>query len=77
MRRSGLPVVCVLVAAFAASGCGGGSESSGAGTVNWYVFNEPGGAYDAAVATCNKQADGLLQDQVRPACPPTPTSSAS
>src|SRR5215211_2712192 len=38
-------------------GCGGGS-SGGARDVNWYVFNEPGGGYDAAVAQCNKQAAG-------------------
>ena len=39
--------------------CGGGGEGgSGARAINWYVFNEPGGAYDAAVADCNKQAGG-------------------
>jgi multiple sugar transport system substrate-binding protein len=49
--------LCALVAAVAA-GCG--SESGGAATptINWYVFNEPGGAYDEAVADCNEQADG-------------------
>ena len=38
--------------------CGGGEGGSGARAINWYVFNEPGGAYDAAVADCNKQAGG-------------------
>ena len=38
--------------------CGGDEGGSGARAINWYVFNEPGGAYDAAVADCNKQADG-------------------
>ncbi len=38
--------------------CGGGEGGSGARAINWYVFNEPGGAYDAAVEDCNKQAGG-------------------
>lgn len=43
-----------------AIGCGvGGDEgASGARAVNWYVFNEPGGAFDKAVADCNKEAEG-------------------
>jgi multiple sugar transport system substrate-binding protein len=40
-----------------ATGCGS-SSSSGSRTLKWYVFNEPGGGYDAAVANCNKQANG-------------------
>jgi multiple sugar transport system substrate-binding protein len=39
------------------AGCGGGS-SSGPTRVSWYVFNEPGGGYEGAVANCNKQAAG-------------------
>ncbi len=49
-----------LVAAFAA-GCGGGGSASGARTINWYVFNEPGGAYQKAVDMCNKQAGGAYK----------------
>jgi multiple sugar transport system substrate-binding protein len=42
-----------------ATGCGGGDEGGGgAAELNWYVFKEPGGAYDQAVANCNKQANG-------------------
>jgi multiple sugar transport system substrate-binding protein len=41
------------------TGCGiGGDEASGPRTVNWYAFNEPGGAYEQSIADCNKQADG-------------------
>ena len=48
-----------LAAAAAAAGCGsGGREEGGARTLNWYVFNEPGGAYDEAVNRCNRQAAG-------------------
>src|SRR5215211_1490757 len=50
----------VCAAAFAA-GCGSGGESSGPPTINWYVFNEPGGAYEQAVANCNKQAKGRFK----------------
>jgi multiple sugar transport system substrate-binding protein len=48
----------VAVAALVLGGCGGGGSGSGPPTVKWYVFNEPGGAYDQAVANCNKQARG-------------------
>src|SRR3954447_26963697 len=47
----------VLLAALLAAGCGS-SSTKGPPTLNWYVFNEPGGGYDAAVANCNKQAAG-------------------
>jgi multiple sugar transport system substrate-binding protein len=50
-------LLAVLAATLGAAGCGSG-ESGGGRTVNWYVFSEPGGAYDAAVSTCNKQAAG-------------------
>jgi multiple sugar transport system substrate-binding protein len=41
--------------------CGSGEGGSGARAINWYVFNEPGGSYDAAVKDCNKQAGGRYQ----------------
>src|SRR4051812_44190134 len=49
-------LMIVLGAATAGAGCGGDSGDSK--IVNWYVFNEPGGGYDAAVAQCNKEAAG-------------------
>ena len=55
--RACVPQLCGLVAALTAGG-GGGGEGGAAGPINWYVFNEPGGAYDKAVADCNKQAKG-------------------
>jgi multiple sugar transport system substrate-binding protein len=42
-------------------GCGGDDESGGPATINWYVFNEPGGGYDAAVDQCNQTADGRFK----------------
>src|SRR3954451_21850092 len=47
----------VLLAALLGPGCVWGSNK-GPPTLNWYVFNEPGGGYDAAVANCNKQNAG-------------------
>jgi multiple sugar transport system substrate-binding protein len=49
----------VLAAVLA--GCGSSGEGGGSKTVNWYVFNEPGGGYDGAVSTCNKQAKGAYK----------------
>jgi multiple sugar transport system substrate-binding protein len=43
--------------ALAVAACGG-SGGSGPPKVNWYVFQEPSGAYNDAVANCNKQANG-------------------
>jgi trehalose/maltose transport system substrate-binding protein len=53
--------VVTALAVATAAGCGGGGSGGGSRTVNWYVFSEPGGAYDAAVATCNKQAKGAYK----------------
>ena len=58
--RAFAPLLATLIVAFAA-GCGGGDSGSGSKTINWYVFSEPGGAYDAAVTTCNKQAKGAYK----------------
>jgi multiple sugar transport system substrate-binding protein len=55
--RQLLVAIVVTFASVAALGCGGGS-SGGPTTLNWYVFKEPGGAFDKAVADCNKQANG-------------------
>jgi multiple sugar transport system substrate-binding protein len=53
-RAAALGAVCAVALA---AGCGSGG-GGGTPTLNWYVFKEPGGAYDQAVATCNKQAKG-------------------
>ncbi len=65
MRTGRSPLVAVLLALAAAAvgacGVGGDEGGSGARAINWYVFNEPGGAYDQAVQECNKQAGGRYQ----------------
>src|SRR3954452_25508764 len=52
----GLCALAVLAMAIVTAGCGG--SSGGPPNVSFYVFNEPGGAFDAAVSQCNKQAAG-------------------
>jgi multiple sugar transport system substrate-binding protein len=46
--------------ALIAAGCGFSSDTGGGKgpAVTWYVFNEPGGAFDQAIKTCNEQAKG-------------------
>jgi len=65
MRRRGL-ATCVAACVVALAGCGYGGDSGGARTINWYVFKEPGGAFDKAVATCNQQANGRYQLKLVP-----------
>src|SRR5690606_18384050 len=53
--------VAAAVAAVALGGCFGlGSQdaSTGGRSINWYVFNEPGGAYEQAIKDCNDQSNG-------------------
>jgi multiple sugar transport system substrate-binding protein len=52
------------------AGCGGGGESAGK-QVNWYVFDEPSGAFDEAVQRCNEEAGG----RYRIAIVPLPTNA--
>ena len=49
-----------LTAGAAATGCGGG-DSGGSRDINWYVFNEPGGGYEGAIAQCNEQNAGKFK----------------
>jgi multiple sugar transport system substrate-binding protein len=53
------PIAALVTAlAIAAGGCG--SEGGGARTptIKWYIFNEPSGAFEQAIKTCNAQASG-------------------
>lgn len=56
-RAIGFTAVCGLL--LSAAGCGVGDSGSSTGrTLNWYVFNEPGGANEQAIKTCNQEARG-------------------
>src|SRR5687767_10359214 len=51
-------LVCLaMVLGATVAGCGD-DESGGPPTINWYVFNEPGGGFDGAVEACNKENAG-------------------
>jgi multiple sugar transport system substrate-binding protein len=53
-----------MAMAIVTAGCGGSSK--GPPTVSFYIFNEPSGAFDAAVSQCNKKAAGQYKiDYVR------------
>lgn len=61
-----LAAACTALLALVATGCGGGSSSSGSKTVTWYVFQEPGGAFEAAAAKCSKDSNGKYKVKVVP-----------
>lgn len=50
--RSRWPSVLVAGALIGLAACGGGGES-GSRTLNWYVFDEPGGSFTEAAANCS------------------------
>jgi multiple sugar transport system substrate-binding protein len=58
-------VAAALVAAVVLAGCGFSSEEGGGGgsgtTLKWYVFNEPGGAFEQGIKNCNEQSGGRYQ----------------
>jgi multiple sugar transport system substrate-binding protein len=64
--RASLALAAITLGAAAATGCGGSSGSKGPPTLNWYVFNEPSGAFAEAAQTCNKQAGGRYKIAVVP-----------
>jgi multiple sugar transport system substrate-binding protein len=55
----------LALAALTAAGCGfkAAEEEAGARTLNWYVFNEPGGANEDAIKACNAAAGGRYRIQ--------------
>jgi multiple sugar transport system substrate-binding protein len=57
-RAAAFGAVCAVALA---AGCGSGGGGGGVPTLNWYVFNEPGGAYETAVANCNTQNKGRFK----------------
>jgi multiple sugar transport system substrate-binding protein len=62
--RTSAVLATLALAALTATGCGGSSSSGGPTRVTWYVFKEPGGAFDAAAAKCSKDSNGKYQVKV-------------
>jgi len=48
----------LAAAAVAVGACGGGGESGGARTLNWFIFNEPSGAPQDVAERCSKESGG-------------------
>ena len=66
-RSKRIATTCVIAALATLTGCGF-SDTSGGGrgqTLNWYVFNEPGGANEAAIQKCNEESEGRYNIQYR------------
>jgi multiple sugar transport system substrate-binding protein len=60
-RRAKKAFACLgaaIVAAFALSACGGGSDSSGARQLTWFVAIQPGGTIEEVAARCSKESNG-------------------
>ena len=58
--------VAAVVAASALAACGGNGGEGGTPTLNWYIFHEPSGSFQAAAADCSAASRGAytikLQD---------------
>jgi len=66
MGRAALAAIA-LATALALGACGGGEDTAGgARGLNWYVFNEPSGAYQQAVDRCNEDAGGRYRVTIVP-----------
>jgi multiple sugar transport system substrate-binding protein len=52
------PLVVVAVATLLAACGGNGGGGSGKPTLNWYIFHEPSGSFQAAAAACSKASGG-------------------
>ncbi len=63
IRTLVLAAVAAALLTLTATGCGGSSSGSSK-DVNWYVFKEPGGAFDAAAAKCSKDSNGKYRVKV-------------
>nr|MDT0664887.1 hypothetical protein [Micromonospora sp. DSM 115978] len=60
-----MPFLAAAVVAPVLVSCGGDDDSdSGTATLNWYVFDEPSGAFAAAAAECSTQSGGEYRIEV-------------
>jgi multiple sugar transport system substrate-binding protein len=57
----------VALAASLLAACGGtsGGSAGGTPTLNWYIFNEPSGSYQAAAADCSAASGGEYNIQIQ------------
>ena len=58
---SRVTVLAVLIATTLGVGACGGGDSGGSRTLNFYIFNEPGGGPQKVAEECSKQSGGKYQ----------------
>jgi len=64
-RRGPVLVAAVLAAASLLGACGGGGGGSGRPTLNWYIFHEPSGSFEAAAADCSAASNGAYSIKIQ------------
>jgi multiple sugar transport system substrate-binding protein len=62
--RRGL-VVVAAASLLAACGGGGGGGGGGPATLNWYIFHEPSGSFQAAAADCSAASGGAYSIKIQ------------
>ena len=63
--RSWVPAVVVLLVLSIGLAACGGDQGGGRNTLNFYIFNEPGGGPQKAAAECSQQSDGRYDIEFR------------
>jgi len=63
--RRGLMVALAAVLLAACGGTSGASSGGGTPTLNWYIFHEPSGSFQAAAADCSAASGGEYNIQIR------------
>ena len=64
-RRALIAATAVVTAASLLTACGGGGGQSGTPTLNWYIFHEPSGSYQAAAAGCSAASGGAYNIKIQ------------
>jgi multiple sugar transport system substrate-binding protein len=67
-RRPRAWLVTAMAAAWLLAACGGGTStttSSGKPILNWYIFHEPSGSFQAAATDCSKASNGAYEIKIQ------------
>src|ERR1700704_6916670 len=64
MSRRVISILALVATALVVAACGGGSNSSGTVTLNWWAGNQPGGSFQKAAAYCSAQSKGQYKIKV-------------
>ena len=77
MLSPGLRIVAVLLALAIGLAACGGDDGGGSNTLNFFIFNEPGGGPQKVAEQCSKDSGGKYEIEFTLPAEPRPTSSAS